>query len=313
MSNRAKLFILSMRNSARLIILKKRLRELRIKNYKIFYGTNLNIKNREKLIYKYYNKNIAENYIGRPMTANEIDCERTVIKVYKYIVKKKVKNVIIMTDDIYPSHLFKKWIDSKIFLTGLKVVGFFSAPPGFLQKKPIKIFNDLKVSLHLASTHIFNSWCMQINYNYCKYYLRVTRGKVIGLSDFAFNFKDAGIGVFQTIPYLVYPDDKGVSYIRDERNNNEKSLISWSVKEKIKKNFFFNKILNFFRIIWYITFFGYFFKKCNIKYYKEYYFDKYKLYLVNFFFRNHININEIFNKYNNYPREFKKFVKSIKV
>ena len=313
MSDKAKLFILSMINSPRLIILKKRLKKLDIKKYKVFYGTNLNIKKRSELIQKHYNKKIAENYIGRTMKTNEIDCEITVIKVYKYIVKKKIKNAIIMTDDVYPSHFFKKWIDSKIFLTGLKVIGFFSAPPGFLKKKPIEIFDDLKVSLHLASTHLFNSWCMQINYNFCKHYLRVTRGKVIGLSDFAFNFKNAGISVFQTIPYLVYPDDRGFSYIRDERNNNEKSLISHSVKEKIKKNFFLNKTLNLCRIIWYITFFGYLFKKCNISYYIEYYFDKYKLYLVNFFFRNHININEIYNKYNNYPSEFKKFVNFIKV
>jgi hypothetical protein len=234
MSDKAKLFILSMINSPRLVILKKRLKKLDIQNYKVFYGTNLNKKKRSELIQKHYNKKIAENYIGRTMKTNEIDCEITVIKVYRYIVKKKIKNAIIMTDDVYPSQLFKKWIDSKIFLTGLKAIGFFSAPPGFLKKKPIEIFNDLKVSLHLASTHLFNSWCMQINYNFCKHYLRVTRGKVIGLSDFAFNFKNAGISVFQTIPYLVYPDDRGFSYIRDERNNNEKSLISHSIKEKIK-------------------------------------------------------------------------------
>jgi hypothetical protein len=57
-----------MKNSTRLVILKKRLRELKIKNYKIFYGTNVNIKNRAELISKYYNKKIAENYIGRSMT-----------------------------------------------------------------------------------------------------------------------------------------------------------------------------------------------------------------------------------------------------
>lgn len=313
MSDKVKLFILSMKNSPRLEILKKRLKKLEIKNYKVFYGTNMYIKKRRELIQIHYDKKIAENYIGRPMTTNEIDCEISVIKVYKYIVKKKISNAIIMTDDVYPSKLFKNWIDSKIFLTGLKIIGFFSAPPGFLKKEPIEIFNDLKVSLHLATTHIFNSWCMQINYDFCKYYLRVTKGKVIGLSDFPFNFKNAGISVFQTIPYLIYPNDNGFSYIRDERNNNEKPLISILLKEKIKKNFFLNEVLNFCRMIWYITFFGYFFKKCNISYYKEYYFDKYKFYLLNLFFRNHINVNQIFNKYSNYPKEFKKFVKTIKV
>jgi len=313
MSNRVKLFILSMKNSTRLVILKKRLRELRIKNYKIFYGTNVNIKNRAELISKYYNKNIAENYIGRSMTTNEIDCEYTAMKVYKYIIKKKIKNAIVMQDDVYPSKYFKKWIDKKIFFTGLKVIGFFCAPPGFLKKKPIKIFKDLKVSLHLAKTHIFIGWCMQINYDFCKYYMSITKGMVRGHNDFSFNFKKKGISVFQTIPYLVYPDDRGVSFLRQERTNIEKSLIPYVFKERIKKNNFYYKILIFFRLIWYLSFFGYFFKKCSFNYYKEYYFDKYKIYFINFFLSIYINVNKIYNHENYYPKEFKKFVKFIKV
>lgn len=313
MSETAKLFILSMLDSPRLIILKKRLKKLGIKKYKVFYGTNINIKKRNELIHKHYNKKIAELRLGRPMTVNEIDCELTAIKVYKYIIKKKIKNAIIMQDDVYPSQYFKKWIDNKIFLDGLKVVGFFSAPPGFLIKKPLKTFDAPKISLHLARTHIFIGWCMQINYNFCKKYIRVTRGKVQGHNDFAFNFKEAGISVLQTMPYLVFPDDRGHSYIRNERTNIEKSIISHSFKERIKKNSILNKILILCRIIWYVSFFGYFFKNCNFDYYKEYYFDKYKLYLINFFLENYININDIYSQPNNYPNEFKKFVKFIKV
>ena len=57
----------------------------------------------------------------------------------------------------------------------------------------------------------------------------------------------------------------------------------------------------------------FFFKKCSLSYYKEYYFEKYKIYLVNFFLRNYINVNEIYNEKKNYPKEFKKFAKFIKV
>jgi GR25 family glycosyltransferase involved in LPS biosynthesis len=311
MSVKAKLFILSMKDSPRLVILKKRLKELGIKDYKVFNGTNINIRNRKELIYPHYNKKIAENYIGRSMTINEIDCELTAMKVYKYIIKKKIENAIIMHDDVQPSKLFKKWIDRKFFLTGPNVIGFFCAPPGFLKKnkKTIKILNNLKVFLHAAKTHVFMGWCVQVNYVFCRYYMSITKGRVQGLNDFAFNFKKAGIGVFQTIPYLVYPDDKGVSYLRNERTNIEKPLISSS----IKKNFIIKKIIILFRMIWYVTFIGYFFKKCSLNYYKEYFFDKYKIYLVNFFLRIYININEIYNKEKNYPKEFKKFVKFIKV
>ena len=311
MSMKAKLFILSMKNSQRLIILKKRLRELGIKNYKVFYGTDIDINNRKKIIYPYYNKKIAENYIGRSMTVNEIDCELTAMKVYKYIVKKKIKNAIVMHDDVYPSKFFKKWIDNKFFLTGLKIIGFFCAPPGFLKKKKvfIKTFNNVKVSLHSAKTHVFIGWCVQINYDFCKYYMNITKGMVCGLNDFAFDFKKAGIKVFQTIPYLVYPDDKGISYLRNERTNVDKPLIP----NTIKKNLIIKKILILFRTVWYATFIGFFFKKCSLSYYKEYYFEKYKIYLVNFFLRNYINVNEIYNEKKNYPKEFKKFAKFIKV
>jgi GR25 family glycosyltransferase involved in LPS biosynthesis len=310
MSHRAKLFILSMKSSPRLIILKKRLKELGIKNYKIIYGTDINVKNRKELIYPYYNKKVAENYIGRSMTINEIDCELTAMKVYKYIIKKKIKNAIVMHDDVYPSELFKKWIDRKFFLTGLKIIGFFCAPPGFLEKKEsVKIFNDIEISLHLAKTHVFIGWCIQVNYDFCKYYISITKGMVRGLNDFAFDFKKAGIRVFQTIPYLVYPDDKGISYLRNERSNIEKPLLPNS----IKKNIIIKKILIVFRTIWYTTFIGYYFKKCSFNYYKEYYFDKYKIYLINFFLKIYINVNKIYNHENNYPKEFKKFVKFIKV
>jgi hypothetical protein len=310
MSHKAKLFILSMKNSPRLIILKKRLKELGIKNYKIFYGTDINIKNRKKFIYPQYNKKIAESYIGRSMTINEIDCELTAMKVYKYIIKKKIKNAIVMHDDVYPSKFFKKWIDIKFFLTGPNIIGFFCAPPGFLQKKEsVKFSKNLKISLHSAKTHVFIGWCVQINYDFCKHYMRITKGMVCGLNDFAFNFKRAGIGVFQTIPYLVYPDDKGLSYIRNERDNLEKPLLSNSIKKK----FIIKEIVILFRTIWHATFVGYFFKKCSLNYYKEYYFEKYKIYFINFFSRIYININEIYNDEKNYPKEFKKIVKFIKV
>jgi GR25 family glycosyltransferase involved in LPS biosynthesis len=311
MSSKAKLFILSMKSSPRLIILKKRLKKLGIKNFKVFYGTNINIKDRKKIIYPHYNKKIAEDYIGRPMTINEIDCELTAMKVYKYIIKKKIKNAIVMHDDVCPSKFFKKWIDRKFFLNGLKIIGFFCAPPGFLEKKKVsvKIFNDIEISLHLAKTHVFVGWCIQINYDFCKYYISITKGMVRGLNDFAFDFKKAGIRVFQTIPYLVYPDDKGISYLRNERSNIEKPLLPNS----IKKNIIIKKILIVFRTIWYTTFIGYYFKKCSFNYYKEYYFDKYKIYLINFFLKIYINVNKIYNHEDNYPKEFKKFVKFIKV
>ena len=309
MNKEFQLIILSMPKSPRLFSLKKRLKELRIKDYKIFYGNNGDTKQKKKIVYSYYNKEKVEKFIGRSMTFNEIGAELTTIKTYKYIVKNKIKNAIIMHDDIYPSQFFKEWIDNKFFLNGLKIIGFFSAPPGFLRKKPDKILKNGKFYLYSAKTHIFISQCMQITYNFCKFYLNATKGKVCGQNDFSFNFKKRGIRVFQTVPYLVYPNDKGISFLKEERNSIEKPIISISLKEKISQYNILRKFLNLLRIIYYLSFLPYFFKNYSYNYYKEYFFDKYKISLINFFLRKYIDINNQYADRKNYPNDLKKLVK----
>jgi|694.fasta_scaffold110555_4 hypothetical protein len=303
------LIILSMPKSPRIFLLKKRLKELKIKNYKLFYGNNGSNKEKKNIVYSYYNKKKAEKFIGRPMTFNEIGAEVTTIRAYKYIVKNRIKNAIIMHDDIYPSVLFKEWVDKKFFLNGLKIIGFFSAPPGFLRKKSSKILMSTKISLHHAKTHVFISQCMQITYDFCKFYLNFTKSRVCGQNDFSFNFKKNGIQVFQTIPYLVYPDDKGISFLKEERNIIEKPLLSIKVKERISKYTALRKFLNLLRIIYYLSFIPFFFKECSYSYYKEYFFDKYKISLINFFLRRYIDINKQYVDSKNYPNDLKKFVK----
>jgi len=313
MSIKAKLFILSMKNSPRLIILKKKLKEIGIRNYKVFYGNDGSTEKKRNIVYSLYNKKKSEYSLGREMTFNEIGAEYTTIRVYKHILKHKIKNAIIMHDDVHPSLLFKRWIDSKIFLKGPNIISFFSAPPGFLEKKPFKNFTNLNISLHLAVTHVFSGWCLQVNNIFCQRYLKVTKGQVCGVSDFAFNFKKAGINIFQILPYLLYPDDKGISYLRKERTLADKPLISHSLKKVIKKFYILNNFLIFSRIIWYISFVGYIFKNCSLDYYKEYFFIKYRTYLINFFSRNYISINKIHNKFETYPTDLKKFIRFLKV
>jgi hypothetical protein len=309
MSREFQLIILSMPKSPRIFLLKRRLKQLNIKNYKVFNGNNGNTKRKKKIVYSYYNKKKAEKFLGRPMTFNEIGAELTLIKTYKYIVKKRIKNAIIMHDDVYPSQFLKQWIDKKIFLSGLKIIGFFSAPPGFLRKKPTKILMNGKISLHHAKTHIFISQCNQITYDFCRFYLKITKSRVCGLSDFSFNFKKNGIQVFQTIPYLAYPDDKGISFLNKERMTIEKPLIPISVKKIISKYNFLRKFLNLLRIIYYLSFFPFFFKKCSYNHYKEYFFDKYKISLINFFLQRYLDINSQYVKCKNFPNDLKKFVK----
>ena len=313
MSKRAKIFIMSMKNSPRLVILKKRLNEIGIVQFRIFYGNDGSTKKKRNIVYSLYDKKKVEYNLGRKMTFNEIGAEYTILRIYKYILKHKVKNAIIMFDDVYPSFEFQKWLDAKIFLKGPKIISFFCAPPGFLEKKPIKIFTNLNISLHPATTHLFAGWCFQVNIAFCQRYLKATNGKVCGASDFPFNFKIAGIDILQTLPYLLFPNDRGVSYLRKERTLIDKSLIPFNLKKEINKINILNNILIFFRIIWYVSFIGYFFRNCSLAYYKEYFFSKYVTYLINFISSNYISINKVHKKLETYPPDLKKFIRYLKV
>ena len=154
-------------------------------------------------------------------------------------------------------------------MNGLKIIGFFSAPPGFLRKKPTMIVMNGKVSVYHAKTHIFISQCNQVTYDFCSFYLKITKGRVCGLSDFSFNFKKNGIKIYQTIPYLVYPNDKGVSFLSEERNKIEKPLISINAKRILNQQFLLRKFLSFVRISFYLSFVSFFLKKCIYNYYNE--------------------------------------------
>jgi len=303
-----KLIILSMPKSPRLELLKKRLKKLKINYHKIFYGNPGQTVAQRKVVYSKYNAKKAENFIGRPMTFNEIGAEYTLLSAYNYIVQNKISNSIIMNDDIYPSRLFKKWIDCKFYLPGLNIIGFFCPPNGFFKKTIEHSIYKKKFSLRRAKTHVYISNCTQVSYDFCKYYLKKTKNKVCGQSDFPFNFKKEGIKIFQIFPFLVYPNDRGYSYLRDERNIVEKPLISVKFKSIIVNYRFIMKFYNFIRTFYYLSFAGYLFKKCSYVYYKEYFFDKYKIYFFNFFSNKYIDTNKIYIDKKNYPKDLKKFI-----
>jgi len=303
-----KLIILSMPKSPRLNLLKKRIKKLKIRYHKIFYGNPGNTDEQKKIVYSNYDKKKAENFIGRPMTFNEIGAEYTLLRAYNYIVKNKILNAIIMNDDIYPSALFKKWIDSKFYLQGLNIIGFFCPPNGFFKKIPEHKILKKNILLRRAKTHVYISNCTQVSYDFCKYYLKKTKNKVCGQSDFPFNFKKVGIKIFQTFPYLVYPNDRGFSYLRDERNIIDNPLISVKFKSKIAKYQFFMKFYNLIRIFYYLSFAGYLFKRCSYSYYKEYFFDKYKISLINFFYNKYVDTNKSYLDKKNYPKDLLRFI-----
>jgi hypothetical protein len=219
MNKKILILISSMKNSPRLPRLINRLKKFNLK-YKIFYGLEEgNIKNKN-IIYKHYNRLLTKKRLGREMGFNEIGTNYTQIRMFKYAIKKKLENFILMGDDTYHSYMLKEWIDNKIYFKGNKNIGFQCFPPGILYKKFTTELSN-KVKIYKSKTHLFNSNCNQHTIGYIKKFLKITRGKSIGQGDYPFNLKKNNLELLQTVPFLCYPDDHGFSYLRKDRKTLE--------------------------------------------------------------------------------------------
>jgi hypothetical protein len=298
-----------MRKSPRLPKLILRLKKLKLK-YKIFYGIKNTNKNNFRKIYSIYNREKVVKRTGRDMGFNEIGSQYTVFRIFKYALKKKLKNIIILNDDAYPSELIKEWIEKKIYFNGKKFIGFMCFPPGLLKKKPIISLLDNKIKIFEAKTHLFNTGFMQITLGAIKKYMKITKGKVIGNGDYPFNFKKNNITLLQVFPFLVYPDDKGFSFLASDRLKLEKTEL-----RNIRKNLFntygiafVNTIFNFFRYPYYILFIPFILRKYkDYDYYIEYYFEKYFYKLINPIFKRYIDIENIYYLKSSYAKDLKKY------
>jgi hypothetical protein len=304
------LMVMSMNNSPRLPILIKRLKELNLK-YKIFnglYGENQRERNE---VYKYYDREAVIKRTSREMGFNEIGGCYTFLKVLKYCLKKKIENAILMNDDHYPSLLFKEWVKKKVYFKGKKIIGFCCTPPGFL-KKNYETALDGKVKIHEAKTHLFNSGCSQVTIGFIKKFLKVTKNKVIGNGDYPIDFRKYQITMLQTVPFLTYPDDRGFSFLSKDRDKLEKTYFKNFRKLLVKKIGIelTKKLLNFFRIFYYILFIPFILRKYkNFDYYLEYYFEKQFCKIKNFFINCYIDIDKIYALKTAYAKGLKKYAK----
>jgi hypothetical protein len=310
MKKKIELIVMSMKNSPRLPRLIRRLKKFNLK-YKIFYGFNGNKQSEVNEVYSHYDKKKVVNRIGRELGFNEMSAVYTAIRVYKYAKKKKLDNIIMMMDDSYPSFLFKEWIDKKICFTGSKIIGLQCFPTGFLKKKNESVLNG-KVKIYQAKTHLFNSNCYQITSDAIKKKISISKGKIVGNGDWPINFKKNNISMFQTLPFLIFPDDKGFSFITKDRDKLEKT--SFKKFRKLLYKFFgikfSNTIFNVIRIPYYIFFIPFFLGKYrNFDYYIEYYFEKYFYKLINPIFNFYIDIHDICILKSSYPSDLKKFAK----
>jgi len=302
------IMVMSMKSSPRLPILLKRLKKLDLK-YKIFYGIAGKNESEIKKVYSVYERQKVINRTGREMGFNEIGGGYTCIRLFEYCVKKKYKNIIIMNDDFHPSKLFKEWIEKTTYFNGNKIIGFYCFPAGFLKKK-YKKFLGGKINLYESKTHLFNSGCNQITFGYMKKFLKITNKKVIGNGDYPFNLKKYGIIMYQTLPFLTYPDDKGISFLTEDRDKLEKTSFK-NFRKSLYRFFgikFTNTVFNFLRVPYYILFIPFILRKYkNFDYYIEYYFEKYFYKLINPIFRFYIDIENIYFLKSSYPQDLKKY------
>ena len=118
--------------------------------------------------------------------------------------------------------------------------------------------------------------------------------------------------MLQTLPFLVYPNDRGISFLTSDRDKLEK-LSFKNFRKLLYRIFgikFINTIFNFLRIPYYILFIPFLLRKYkNLDYYIEYYFEKYFYKLINPIFHFYIDIQDIYILNSSYPKDLKKFAK----
>lgn len=291
-----KVFVISLKNSKRFHVIKKRLNKLKIKFITInaIDGPKYNKKNKLNKISD--TKKIFKN-IGREMSPSEIGAAASHLKTYTYISKNKIDQAIILEDDAYPSKKICEWIKNKVESKDNEIVGFFAYPGGIIEKKPSRtVLKNIRI--HQAKTHIFNSACYAINNFTAKKILKITKGKVIGIPDWPFSTITDGINLKITIPFMALSNDKGLSYLKKSRDKILKSKI-----QKIKK-LMPKKIFKIISIIYYLTFLPFILRKYkNFNFYIEHFFLKKFYELINSFAGIYFNQKELYFKENYYCKD----------
>ena len=143
------IFLQTFKESKKLKYCLFRLDKLNIK-YKVFYSFNGKLKKNNQLVSKIYNSTKVRARIGRDMSNSEISNSYGHLKIYEYIIKKKIKNSIIIEDDAFVSKNLIKVVQEKINIIKKYDIVALSATSGFIYKKKIV----LKTMNYVNSKHI---------------------------------------------------------------------------------------------------------------------------------------------------------------
>lgn len=295
--NKTSVFVLTIKNSRREYLIKKRLNTLGI-NYKIFYAIDGRNPDNFKILYKKYNRKKCLKTLGRDMTYPEISNAEGHLRIYRYILNHNISNAVIMEDDCYPSKILCEWLKINFFTSKKKfdIIQIYHSF-GLVYKKPFTLILD-KFFIYKACFTLSYTTCYQITKEACKYIINKNK-KVSRLVDWPINFHENKIKQYVVLPYIVSLRSDHIS------SSYQKNL--WMDHYKLGK---IKKIIPFYNILtafYFLSHIPFLLRICkNYSYYKEKFLMKKIFYIKNMFSNNYINLEYTIKKKNFYPSDLRR-------
>jgi glycosyl transferase family 25 len=296
-------FILTLKNSTREKNLRKRLDLLKI-NYKIFYAINGREEKNFKILDRKYNSIKCKQTVGREMTYTEISNAEGHLRIYNYIIKKKILNAVIMEDDCWPSKILSQWLKLRFFFNkrNYDIIQIYHSF-GLVYKEPIKIISGF--SIYRACFSIPYTTCYQISLRACKFILNNNK-KISQLVDWPIYFHKVNIKQFVVLPYLA-----SLHHNHFKTSYQSKLWKRFQIIKNLKKIIPFYNFITALYFLSHLPFFFGIFK--NYSYYKEKYLLRKVFYIKNIFSNNYINLENTFSNQDYYPKDLKKNIDKLKI
>lgn len=302
MSNKTPVFLVTLKNSKREKIIRKRLNFLKV-NYKVFYCIGGENPDKHKLLDSLSTQKKAINLYGRPLTYKDISNAECHLRIYKYILRNKIFNAIVMEDDSYPSKIFSDWLKLSNFFRNKKydIIHLYHNF-GLAYKNSHKLISG-KFSLYKTCYTLPYTTCYQISQKACKYIL--AKNKVISRkSDWPVDFYKTNLKQFAVLPYLT-----SVIYNHVNTSLEPELWKRFYIIERIKKFIPFYNLLTSLYYLSHMPFILGIHK--NYSYYKEKFLTKKIFYIQSIFFDNFINLEKTLKDKSFYPKDLVKNAKKM--
>lgn len=302
MSNKTPVFLVTLKNSKREKIIRKRLNFLKI-NYKVFYCIGGENPDKHKLLDSLCNQKKAINVYGHPLSYKDISNAECHLRIYKYILRNKISNAIVMEDDSYPSKIFSDWLKLSNFFRNKKydIIHLYHNC-GLVYKNSHKLISG-KFSLYKTCHTLQYTTCYQISQKACKYIL--SKNKVISrLTDWPVDFNKTNLKQFAVLPYLT-----SVIYNHQNTSLQPELWKRFYIIERIKKFIPFYNLLTSLYYLSHVPFILRIHK--NYSFYKEKFLIKKIFYIQSIFFDNFINLEKTLKEKSFYPKDLVKNAKKM--